>query len=224
MLYPTHSVSMIVSVTGARMTQVTALGYRDRGEDGIYRAESNPWGNPFSNQSALFRMSDGSVARINEFRRIGHRGCVRMRLYGTRAGFEEQAGAQAWVDKARSGHEDLAPLLKIFEGAGPPPGAAEGPAADRAPRSGLAPVHDAGRLPPELLEHRPAHGGSHVFLVDDFVRACTQEALPLIHVWEAARYLVPGLMAHRSAMREGETISVPDLGDPAAGWRRVKLD
>ncbi|MFQ5843933.1 MAG: hypothetical protein ACE5JG_02995, partial [Planctomycetota bacterium] len=42
--------------------------------------------NPFSNQAALFKMSDGSTCRINEFRRVGHPGAVRMALFGTRAG------------------------------------------------------------------------------------------------------------------------------------------
>ena len=47
------------------------------------------------------------------------------------------------------------------------------------------------------------HHGSHVFLVDDFVVACTSRKRPAIDVYQAARYLVPGLIAHESAVRRG---------------------
>ena len=61
------------------------------------------------------------------------------------------------------------------------------------------------------------HFGSHLFLVDDFVRACTTGMLPPNHVWAAARYNIPGLVAHESAMRGGELLDVPDFGDAPAG-------
>ncbi|HWG84409.1 MAG TPA: Gfo/Idh/MocA family oxidoreductase, partial [Deinococcales bacterium] len=57
MLYPTHSVSMILSVTGARMTSVSCLGQRDAADDGVFREDVSLWGNAFSNQTALFRTS-----------------------------------------------------------------------------------------------------------------------------------------------------------------------
>ena len=87
MHYPTHSTSAVISVTGARMTHVSCQGIVDRHPDGIYRPEVNAWGNAFSNESALFKMSDGSAARINEFRRIGHPGCVRLSMWGTQGSF-----------------------------------------------------------------------------------------------------------------------------------------
>ncbi|MDA0748553.1 MAG: Gfo/Idh/MocA family oxidoreductase, partial [bacterium] len=90
MFYPTHSTSMIVSVTGAHATHVSGMGFVDRHEDNLYARKDNVWKNPFSNETMLCRMSDGSMARINEFRRIGHPGTVGMSLYGTEAGYEEQ--------------------------------------------------------------------------------------------------------------------------------------
>jgi hypothetical protein len=33
-------------------------------------------------------------------------------------------------------------------------------------------------------------------------------------VWDAARYAVPGILAHESAVRGGELLEVPDFGDP----------
>jgi hypothetical protein len=35
-----------------------------------------------------------------------------------------------------------------------------------------------------------------------------------MNVWEAVRATAPGLVAHQSAMRGGERLSVPDWGDP----------
>jgi predicted dehydrogenase len=85
MLYPTHSVSMIVSVTGARFTQVSCLGQVDQSGDGVFGKGLNNWDNPFSNETALFRTSDGGTARINELRRVGHYGgrSVRLSIFGT---------------------------------------------------------------------------------------------------------------------------------------------
>lgn len=37
------------------------------------------------------------------------------------------------------------------------------------------------------------------------------------HVWAAARYNVPGIVAHESATRDGELMAVPDFGDPPPG-------
>ena len=75
MFYPTHSTSLVVSVTGAYATQVSGMGFVDNHEDGLF-TESNAYQNTFSNETMLCRMSDGSSARINEFRRIGHPGEV----------------------------------------------------------------------------------------------------------------------------------------------------
>ena len=48
-----------------------------------------------------------------------------------------------------------------------------------------------------------------------------QRPLPMLatcalrwYVWQAARYLVPGLMGHQSALQDGQLMEVPDFGDP----------
>jgi hypothetical protein len=92
MYYPTHSVSILLSVTGARATHVSCLGYADREDDGIFQVGENLWDNRFSNETALVRTSDGGMCRFNEFRRIGWKGIssVGMSLYGTKASLEQQ--------------------------------------------------------------------------------------------------------------------------------------
>ena len=47
------------------------MGMRDDFPDNIYGEEKNDFENPFSNETAIFRMSGGGVVRINEFRRVG---------------------------------------------------------------------------------------------------------------------------------------------------------
>ena len=79
--------------------------------------------------------------------------------------------------------------------------------------SGLAAVHDAGRLPAEFRGLHNGHEGSHHFLVDDFVTAVDTGTLPPVNAWEAARYTLPGIVAHESALRGGERLPVPDHGD-----------
>jgi hypothetical protein len=180
----------------------------------------NVWDNEFSNETALFRTSDGGSARINELRRVGHWGgrSVRLSIYGTEGCFEEQPEGDVWVNRDR----EITPLNDLLRCV---PVAEEDRKAAGEPKdstqhdfySGMAPVHPVWRLPAELVNRPSGHHGSHHFLADDFVRACTTGALPPNHVWAAARYNLPGLIAHESAKREGEVLAVPDLGDPPAG-------
>ncbi len=216
MFYPTHSTSMIVSVTGAYATHVCGMGFVDRHEDNLYAREDNVWKNPFSNETMLCRMSDGSTARISEFRRIGHPGTVGMSLYGTEAGYEEQVGARTWVTKDRASCVDLSEELQCKS---IPIGADTGEMAkvtsSDGTHHGVSDVHPVHLLPNEFAGLPNGHNGSHQFLVHDFVTACVTGQTPPNNVWDAARYLIPGLVAHESALQGGELMDVPDLGYPA---------
>ncbi|NQZ70519.1 MAG: Gfo/Idh/MocA family oxidoreductase [Lentisphaeria bacterium] len=212
MFYPTHSTSMIVSVTGAHATHVCGMGFVDRHEDNLYAREDNIWKNPFSNETMLCKMSDGSMARISEFRRIGHPGTVGMSLYGTEGSYEEQVGSQVWAVTDRSKCEDLKEQLACKEIAPENELMAKITSSDGTHRD-VSSVHDVARLPKEFLGLPNAHNGSHQFLVDDFVTACVNGKQPVNNVWDAARYLVPGLIAHESALQGGVLMDVPDFGD-----------
>jgi hypothetical protein len=71
-------------------------------------------------------------------------------------------------------------------------------------------------LPREFAGLPNGHNGSHQFLVHDFVTACVTGQRPPNNVWDAARYLIPGLVAHESALQGGALMEVPDLGYPEA--------
>ena len=69
-----------------------------------------------------------------------------------------------------------------------------------------------------------AHYNSHGFLVDDFVRAVVDEKLPPNNAWDSARYMLPGVMAHESALRDGMLMDIPDFGDAPADWDRLTFE
>ena len=216
MFYPSHSCGMVLGITGARMTSVSCLGFVDNHDDGIFNKELSHWNNNFSNESALFQTSDGGMVRINEFRRVGIRsvatGSVRCSIYGTAASYEEQSNARAWVTHGGQ-IENLIDQLKCQPNYHP--GASKDVQIDGVQDdffSSLAAVHDRGRLPKEFARMPNGHFGSHQFLVDDFVRAVVSSALPPVNVWTAAKYCAPGIIAHESALREGERLKIPDMG------------
>jgi len=205
------------------MTHVSCLGFVDNEDDGVFVADVSQWQNTFSNETALFRTSDGGMCRINEFRRIGwseSKRCasVRMSLYGTLGSFEEQSNAKVWNTKFSSEPQDVTDLLLCRPGEVPVEaqrGVHEAILRDF--HSNLSPIHPAERLPATFRGLPNGHEGSHQFLTDDFVRACTTSQLPPNHVWAAARYCVPGIVAHQSAQRGGELLPIPYFGEPPGG-------
>ena len=52
MYYPTHSVSSVLSVTGARLTSVSCQGIVDRAGDGVFDRAVSDWDDDFSNLRA----------------------------------------------------------------------------------------------------------------------------------------------------------------------------
>ena len=68
-------------------------------------------------------------------------------------------------------------------------------------------------LPPRVPPG--GHGGSHGQLMNDFVTAILQNRQPLVNVYEALAMAVPGIVAHTSALKDGETLKVPQYLPPA---------
>lgn len=224
MFYPTHSTSMILSCTNARVTSVSCLGYRDQHPDAIFQPNANLWNNPFSNQSALMETSDGACIRINEMRRIGWRAptdSVYMSFYGELASFEQNALGACLVHRDGAPPENLHDQLALSP-ALPLHGFSDDLRQQTPPDffSGVAPIHDTSRLPESFRFLANGHSGSHQFLVDDFVRAVSEHQLPPCHAWAAARWNIPGLVAHQSACQNGTRLPVPDCGNPPPHYLR----
>lgn len=183
MHYPTHSTSGPMSVMRAHATRVCAWGYANRTGDPYYAEH----GEAFSNETALFHMSNGATMRICEHREIGLPGREIFRVYGTQGSFENDH----WCNK-----EQRAPL-SVAEMRDPLP----------------PEVEEAFRSVSKTSDFYGGHGGSHAYLVHEFVEAVAQERQSVINVWEAVRYMAAGVMAHKSALADGELLAVPDWGE-----------
>ena len=56
------------------------------------------------------------------------------------------------------------------------------------------------------------HGGSHGYLTDEFITSILADRAPLVNIYEALAMTVPGIVAHQSAIKGGETLKVPQYG------------
>jgi len=141
---------------------------------------------PLSNETALYSMSNGATMRICEHR---HCGIIRetFRVYGTESAYENNT----WYDKER-------PTALT----------------DEEMRDPLPPdVYAAFKSIEGNEGVYGGHGGSHAYLVHEFVDAIAHNRQPAINAWEAVRYMAAGVMAHKSALKDGEILPVPDWGD-----------
>jgi|WetSurMetagenome_2_1015567.scaffolds.fasta_scaffold02200_7 predicted dehydrogenase len=55
------------------------------------------------------------------------------------------------------------------------------------------------------------HGGSHGYLMNEFVTAILQDRKPLVDITWALNLTVAGIVAHQSALKEGELIKIPQF-------------
>ncbi|MBT2250525.1 Gfo/Idh/MocA family oxidoreductase [Arthrobacter sp. BHU FT2] len=220
MLYPTHAIGGVLGAIPAHAVSVSCVGVRDDRNDGVFDKDVSMFGNDFSNATALFELNDGGAMRTNEMRRVGYPSHIResrFRFFGTEASFEQLAKVTVWQDKQNvhdiSEKMETRPSIPLDD----PSLANVAPELRDAFVSGLAPVHDAGRLPEEFRGAPNGHEGSHHFLVDDFVTAVNEGSLPPVNAWVAARYTLPGIVAHESARQNGARLPIRDFGDAPAG-------
>lgn len=164
--YPTHSNAYYVGVTGGAFTEVSCMGIPSHVPH--LQAKSNRYGNPFGTEVALFRTSEGGMARMAVSWDTPGKGGEAGRLRAEKGSFD---GAFQGTDGKPQ------PLTK---------------------RSPLPPGLDAGW-----------HGGSHGYLTNEFVEAILLDRAPLVDVAQALNMTVAGIVAHESAMRDGELMKIP---------------
>ncbi|MEU6251036.1 Gfo/Idh/MocA family oxidoreductase [Glycomyces sp. NPDC047010] len=215
--YPTHAIGGVLGAWRTHAVSVSAIGVPDRRGDGVFDKSVSMFGNDFSNATALFETADGGSMRTNEFRRVGLGQWIpesRFVFYGTEGILEQGSRTTLW--HKRSGPlEDCTELVRPgwATGADDPVLANVDPALHDSFISGHAPVHDTSGLPVEFKGLGNGHMGSHQLLAHDFVTAVEQGTLPPVNAWTAARYTLPGLVAHESALRGGERLKIDDFGD-----------
>lgn len=230
MYYPTHSTAMILgSMPGVYAKRVMAFGFRNSPRTDIYGTEGqNLYDNPFANTAMLLELSNGGIARVSENRCVGWF-CPETyisQFYGSEGGYEFSVARHhlsTWDPNNAGGTimrdvtKELQPV-SVFESIEKDYEKAIHEIANGAGFTESCPIQPLHRVPPEFTGLDNRHNGTHHFLVDDFCRAYETGKLSPCNIWQVARFNIPGLMAHESALRNGETMDVIDLGDPPADW------
>ena len=219
--YPTHSTAMLLNATGSYVTRVTAMGYVD--EDEGFRKDNNPWGNEFSDEFSLMQLANGGIARVSECRRIGYKAPSSYinGFYGTKSSY--QFSNAQHILTTLNGHgvdlRDVSDEVNPYE-------MTENKGVDDYKLkvanhswqwTQKSPVQDDefARVPEEYkkIPHINGHMASHQLLIDDFCTAVYEGKRPTVDAWKAARYTIPGLIAHKSAQLGGAALDVPDYGE-----------
>ncbi len=230
MLYPTHSTSMVLSSANTHAVKVAAFGMEDRYDTDIFGKGKNYWDNPFSNTSMLLKLNNGAIARISENRRIAwHFPETYLSSFnGTKASYECSLAQHSYVQMKEDGLVDFTDVSDLLN---PTELTAHKHDIDFMKQisnnkwsRGEAPIQMTARLPKEFVSLHTGHGGTHKFMVDDFCQAYATGKLSPTNAWTAARYNLPGLIAHQSALNGGATMDIPDLGDPPAHLEVLSLD
>ena len=163
--YPTHSNAYFAGVCDGSFTEVSCMGIPSL--LGTFKAQSNQYKNPFATEVALFRTSEGGMARMAvSWDTPGDHG-EKGRIRGQKGTFYGK-------------YEGLEKNLPDLERPPLPPGVKAG-----------------------------GHGGSHGRLTDEFISSILQDRKPLVDITAALNMTVAGIVAHQSAMRDGELLKIP---------------
>jgi predicted dehydrogenase len=195
MHYPTHSTAMLIGVTGERLSEVSCLGWGDNDE----WLKGNPYNNPFWNETALFRTDRGHACRIGVYWKVAAGGTERSHWFGDKMSFfmpTPNGMGPVVVKRGTLSEKDSGGFVRS--------------ANER--QDYEQELWWKTDLLPEPLRHDSGHGGSHTFLTHEFIDALVHGRPPAIDVYEAVAYTAPGIVAHQSALKNGERMKVPDFG------------
>lgn len=199
MHYPTHSVGMVVPVTGERLTEVQAVGWGD----GHEVLKTNQYHNPFWNETAFFKTSGGHASRISVFWHVAAGGTERGQFFGDHLSYI--------MERPERSPNTVIRISKNGETVLDSNGYPEGNVAIEA----FQQPNYMERLP-EPMRVKSGHGGSHTFLTHEFISAIVEDRHPSVNIWEAIAYTLPGIVAHQSALRGGEVLKIRDYGTAPA--------
>jgi predicted dehydrogenase len=192
MYYPTHATSLLIGVSGERLVEVMCCGWGD--DDPV--VTDNVYGNPFWNECAAFRTGRGNLFRANIWWKGAHAGCERADWTGSKLSFHCAHPNGLGARIVREGT-----VSELDDGGFK--------RAKAAVEEYTVPKWWNTDMLPEPMRIASGHQGSHVFLITEFVHSVLEERRPAIDVYEALAYTVPGIIAHQSAMKDGETLKVP---------------
>ena len=194
MNYPTHCTSFLISVTGERLTSVSCMGW---GDDSPL-LKNNPYKNPFWNETAFFQTNRGIPFRVE----VNWKGALRVTERGEWRGNKMSffSGAYEGADHTiirsgdRLGKDDAGFVNK-----------------NNTVEIYKQPEWWKTDMLPEPLRHNSGHGGSHTFITHEFIDALVKNRRPAVDIYEALAYTVPGIVAHKSALKNGEHMKIPSF-------------
>ncbi|WP_163378222.1 Gfo/Idh/MocA family protein [Cyclobacterium sp. SYSU L10401] len=196
MHYPTHCTAFLISVTGERLKKVSCMGWGNG--DGLLK--DNPYENPFWNETAFFQTNRNHPFRVE----VNWKGALRNAERG------EWRGEKMSL-YLPSGHANLATMVTAAEQLGKDDAGFEH--TDNKVTAYEFPQWWKTDMLPEKMRHNSGHDGSHTFITHEFIRSILEERLPEVNIYEALAYTVPGIVAHQSALKGGELLSIPDYDD-----------
>lgn len=145
--------------------------------------KDNQYQNPFANTTFFFKTSGGNSSRINIHWWTAAPAREGADYYGTEMSlFERWSNLRASAYVTRP-HSEPEPLQ----------------------------ADHSSKLPPSLRKVG-GHGGSHPFIIHEFVSACLEERSPVVDVHQALSYTAPGIVGFHSALKGGAWLKIPDFG------------
>lgn len=194
LLYPTHCTAFLIAVTGARLTHVSGIGWGDDSK----ALQGNPYNNPFWNETAFFKTDQNIPFRVEvnwkgalmEAERAEWRG-DKMSFYYPDGRNNKFTMVKAAEQQGRddAGFEHTKNITEVYE----------------------VPEWWQTDLLPQPLRHNSGHEGSHTFITHEFIDAIVNEREPEVNIYEALAYTAPGIVAHQSALRDGEYMAIPSF-------------
>ncbi len=215
--YPTHSTSMLLNAVDSYVTKVVAMGYEDQEEDGLFRRGVNQWDNVYSNSYSLMKLANGGTIRISECRRIGYKApsSYISGFYGTQGSYQF-SNAQHIVTHLTKAGVDLTDVSaevnpRVMEEHRGDADFKQRVANHTWQWDAFSPQQDVhvAHLPESFRGLPNGHMGSHQLLVDDFCTAAFNGTTPTVNAALAARFTVPGLLAHESILKGSMPVDVP---------------
>ena len=219
--YPTHSTAMILNAADDYVTEVTGFGYKDTNDNFFLKKENNRYGNEFSNEFSMMRLSKGGIARVAECRSIGYKSpsSYISGFYGTKGAYQF-SNAQHLVTTLTEKGVDLRDVSDEVNSKTATKAKYEQENSESYKKEMANHVYQWNSPSPqqdENFKHVPVefnglpngHMASHQLLINDFMTAVYEREDPFVNAVRSARYTVPGLIAHKSAMMGSVTLKVP---------------
>lgn len=200
MYYGTHAIAPMVVLSGSRIKRVNCFG------SGTMDVElQKKYNNPYPVECALFEFENGlkgeATRTLFETARIYQEGLF---VYGSKASFEWgfSDGDLPYITKSEPQSANIRGTKDTVEQVIPPKYLEKIP---------VEIIPKTNSLGVKGIEDENGHHGSHPHLVHEFIMSIIENRKPFIDYYLAANITAAGICAHESAMKNGETIIIPNF-------------